>query len=123
MADYTRPQEMSDTELSNRFEQVWHKAVGNFKLEAEASMLLNEINRRQLDQINKINREQVERESVANRKISRISLYLSMFAILFAGLSVTFSFIDWRGDLNWQKDQIQELQKISQILKDVNKGH
>lgn len=105
MEDYTRPKDMSDDQLVKRYENIWHNAVGNFKTEAEANILLNEINYREMQKLNKV-----------SRKISYLSLTLSVFAILFAGLSVILSIIDWEGDLNWQKDQINELKKINKTL-------
>lgn len=102
MADYTKPKDMIDDQLIDRYEQIWHKAVGNFRTEAKASLLVNELNRRQVEKAGKL-----------SMKISILSLALSVFAILFAGLSVTFSYLDWKGDITWQNQQIEVLHQIS----------
>ena len=108
MQDYTRPKDMSDDQLAQNYENIWHKAVGNYKTEAEANILLNEINYREMQKVSKL-----------SRKISYLSLILSVFAILFAGLSAFFSFVNWQGDLNWQQEQINELRKINKTLNSI----
>lgn len=101
MADYTKPYDMTDEQLIERYNLAWHKAVGNFQLDTEANLLVTEMNRRQM----------VKTEKYA-QEISRKSLFISGLALTFAALSLIFSLLDWFGDKQWQKDQLFELRAL-----------
>ena len=57
--------------------------------------------------------EQSHRQS---SRTSKLSFWISIVAIIIASFAVLFSFLDYKGDLSWQKQQLKTLNEIKKIL-------
>lgn len=107
MVDFENPMDLSEESLEELYRRLWINSKGNYRIEAEVSLLIAEINRRQSIKTNK-----------DSRRWTKFSLVLSGLALAFACTSAIFSYIDWKGDLEWQNKQILKLDKISRINKE-----
>ena len=119
----TNPKDLTTEELEERYRSTQQSAVGNFKFDAEASLLSIEMNRRAAEESTKGNQRlalENHKLSIENHKLSRRSIGISFLALFIAVVSATFSYVDWKEDGVWQEQQIGELSKISESLKEAN---
>ena len=56
----------------------------------------------------------------SNNRYSRISTILTYSVIALSVITLSFAFLDYVGDKEWQKDQITELELINQNLTERN---
>ncbi len=56
----------------------------------------------------------------SNNRYSRISTILTYSVIALSVITLTFAFLDYVGDKEWQKDQITELELINKNLTERN---
>lgn len=117
------PKDLDDDDLDERYRNTWAAAVGNFKFDAEASLLSIEMNRRFLEESAKENMKLSAENhtlSIENNKLSKRGVYISFLALFIALTSAVFSFVDWREDGVWQSEQIKELSLIVNQLEKSN---
>ncbi len=117
------PKDLNSEELDERYRNSWHSAVGNFKFDAEASLLSIEMNRRFMEQSAQENMQLAAENhqlSLENNKLSKRGVAISVLALFIALTSAVFSFVDWKEDGAWQSEQIRELSQIVGQLKQSN---
>ncbi len=117
------PKDLNSEELDERYRNTWHSAVGNFKFDAEASLLSIEMNRRFMEESEQKNKELAAENhllSIENNKLSKRGVAISVLALVIALTSAIFSFVDWKEDGAWQSEQIRELSQIVGQLKQSN---
>jgi capsule polysaccharide export protein KpsE/RkpR len=56
----------------------------------------------------------------SNNRFSRKSTFLTYSVITLSVITLSFAFLDYVGDMQWQKDQITELQNINKNLIEKN---
>jgi len=92
------PSKFSDQQLEEALLHCWTQASGNFDLGGATTYLI------------------AAKTARNTRKTIRWSFITSLVALAFASLSLCFSMIDWRGDKDWQKQQIRILSEIRDSL-------
>ncbi len=105
MPNNTNPKDLSDAEIEQKYREVWSDSISNYRVEIAANLLSVEMNRRLIDATNR-----------SSHVWTKISLSVSFLALVFAFISATFSYIDWRQDEEWQKNQLTVLQNINKQL-------
>ncbi len=55
-----------------------------------------------------------------NSRLSNRTFYLTCFVILISLITLFFGLADYKGDIDWQKEQIKELQNINSNLNERN---
>lgn len=98
------PSTLSDKELDEFIPFTWSKVAGNMQAQGSYQALVAEKSARQ------------------NQKTVRLSLWVSGLAVFFALSSLFFSILDWVGDTDWQKNQLEILSEQNSILQNVRVG-
>lgn len=88
------PTTLSDKQLDENIKLAWVQTAGNHDFGGTYLGLIAEKNARN------------------NRFTVRLSLAISLLAVLMAMLSLSFSFLDWKGDKIWQQEQIDTLKNM-----------
>ena len=60
--------------------------------------------------------ETIKEQGRTSSKLGRLSLFLSILAVLFACGAFIFSLLDFTGDSIWQKEQIGVLSEIQKLI-------
>ncbi|MDB9744265.1 hypothetical protein OAA91_01920, partial [Fibrobacterales bacterium] len=123
--EYKSPTEMDENEIQQRYDGIWVTAIGNYNSDIQASLLAIEMNRRLVKENSKENEKltiENQKLALANQKLTRLSIAISFFALFFALISAVLSFLDWKGDYSWQKNQLALLNSINktQIIKPIS---
>ena len=96
-----KPSSLTNQKLEEYLQAAWIQTAGNMKYGDTYAALL------------------AEKTSRQNKVTVRISLGLSILAVILALSSLLFSALDWHGDKEWQSLQIAELRAHSKYLKQM----
>ncbi|MHB2026498.1 MAG: hypothetical protein ACYCPQ_07660 [Elusimicrobiota bacterium] len=120
---YGNPMEFTEEQLKAAYLKTWYLANGNFHHSAVADVLVSEMNRRAIlttnaenARLTKVANEDNKKSATQNLRISLLAVGLSLISLLFVLVSVAFSYLTWKGDKDWQ---IQQLSLLKQIGKEL----
>lgn len=101
-----RQNELAEKQSHDMEQLITTSIVQNNKIKQLISVMTQQS--QEIEKLIELTREQGKG---ATRQ-SRRSLYISLIAVLIAAGAITFSFLDFKGDAIWQRQQIDVLKEI-----------
>lgn len=123
MAGKPNPIDISDEDIEKMYREMWGFSHGNYQTKMAADLLTAEMNRRLVAETSELNTRLTEETARESSNWAKLSLGISVLALSIACLSGWFSYMDYKGDFEWQSAQIKELQKLDARLTENSKAN